>query len=383
MKRFGIVVALAVILVLLGACSKGSDSNVFDLAAEGGSVKASLIDDGNYGYVLRIEGTGAVLGYGSKSEAPWYKVSGRITGIEVPEGITGLGDNLFCDCVYLRSVVLPKTVKSIGGSTFSPKTAICAYAEVSAPENVKIYLYSEDKPTDGGLYWRLKSGKVDLWDLTKILFIGNSFTYYNDMDQIVARIASGAGENVSVQRVTVGSYNLTKFANEKDEGGAQVYAALRAASDYDIVVLQEQSTRPLTNLDLFKEGAKALVKLVEETQEDCKVYLYQTWGFPAGATGTTVPQMEQGLYDAYSIVATELSLGLCPVGRAFTKVYSEHPEIVLYNEDGRHPSAEGSYLAACVHAAKLLGVDPRGIDVGDYAYEDVLSQAAYDIVFGK
>ncbi|MBO4409240.1 MAG: leucine-rich repeat protein [Spirochaetales bacterium] len=345
-------------------------------------MKASLVDDGNYGFVLRIEGSGDVAGFASPDEAPWYKVSGRITAIEIPEGITGIGDNCFPACVYLKSVVLPGSVVKVGRNSFSGSTAVCAYGAVDAPEGQKIYMYSDEKPADGALHWRLKDGKVDLWNLTKVLFIGNSFTYYNDMDQTVARIARDAGWNVVVTRITIGSHNLSQFADPADEGGRQVLEALEGADDFDFVVLQEQSTRPLNNPNLFGSGVSSLVSLVRKTQKDCRVLLYQTWGFPAGVSGsTTVEQMEQNLYNAYSKVATELGLGLSPVGRAFSKVRAEHPEIELYNPDGRHPSPEGSYLAACVHAAVIFGLDPRGLAAGTVAHSDVLSGTAYEIVF--
>ena len=382
MGRFPKILAVSVVVlasILFVSCSKGGDQNVFSLS---GGIKASLVDDGNYGFVLRIEGSGAVAGFVSPDEAPWYKVSGRITAIDIPEGITGIGDNCFPACVYLKSVILPVSVTKVGSNAFSGRTAVCAYGAVDAPEGQEVYMYSEDKPSDGGSYWRLKDGKVDLWDQTKVLFIGNSFTYYNDMDETVARIAREAGVNAVVTRIAIGAHNLSQFADPADEGGKQVLEALEGADDYDFVVLQEQSTRPLTNPDLFVSGVSSLVSLVRRTQKDCKVLLYQTWGFPSGVSGgTTVAQMEQNLYNAYSKAAADLGLQLSPVGKAFTKVYSEHPEIDLYSPDKKHPSPEGSYLAACVHAAVIFGIDPRGLDAGTVACADVLARAAYEIAF--
>lgn len=385
MKRFSLIALLlfaCCAALLMVSCSKRSDSNVFEVAGNPYPLKATLVDDGNYGYVLRFEGSGEISGFESEKDAPWYSVSGRIKSIELSEGITAIGDNMFPECYYLESVVLPKSVKSIGSNSFSSRTAVCSYSPISAPEGQDVYIYAEEKPSDGGLYWHLSGGKVIMWDLTKVLFIGNSFTYYSDMEKIVYELASKAGLNVSAQRVSAGAYTLEKLADPNDKVGALVHWALETNDDYDVIVLQEQSTRPITNVDKFRKGVQSLVSLIRKKQKNCRIYLYETWGFPAGATivGLDVPQMEAKLYESYTTVANELDLTVCPVGKAFLKVYTEHPEIELYNPDGRHPSPEGSFLAACVHAAKILGIDPKGLELDGFKSQDVLASAAYDVV---
>ena len=98
----------------------------------------------------------------------------------------------------------------------------------------------------------------------------------------------------------------------------------------------------------------------------------------------TVPEMEAQLRAAYLSAAGKAGAQVSPVGEAFSRVYTEHGSIGLYAEDQRHPSYEGSYLAACVHAAKLLGIDPRGSAfTGSLSPETarILQDAAYSIVF--
>ena len=65
-------------------------------------------------------------------------------------------------------------------------------------------------------------GKTSGVKTEKILFIGNSFTYYSDVPAIFKEIADSAGKKVRVESVTQGSWNLSKFADEKDEYGKQV-----------------------------------------------------------------------------------------------------------------------------------------------------------------
>ena len=356
-----IPVAFVLVVFLAAVLLPGNDKNGSGLMSWnlGGGLTARFSDDGNHGYVLTVEGDGALDGFASPKDAPWYPRSGRISKIVLSEGITSVGSGAFAACEHVDTVVLPRSVTSLGEGVFAAGTRVCAYGQVAAPEAVRIYQYSEDCPEQGGYYWHQGDGGAAIWETTRVLFIGNSFTYTFDIDQLFRQLAEGAGKSVAVERITIGAHNLSQFADPQDKGGAQVEAALAASRDYDIIVLQEQSTRPVTNYDLFLEGARSLQKKIEQTQDHCQIYLYATWGFPAEANGRTIPEMEAALRAAYADAAKELGVKVSNVGTAFTAVYQDHPEINLYSGDQRHPSYAGSYLSACVHAATLLGIDPR------------------------
>lgn len=354
--------------------------------AEGGSITAAFEDNGRHGFILTLEGSGAMLDFASDKEAPWYSKSGRVTSIVIPEGVTAIGDNAFAQCHYVSTVILPQSVTRVGSNAFSDRTQVCVCGETASEDDLKLYRYSENKPEQPGDYWRFIDDEAVIWETTKVLFIGNSFTYYNDMDQLFASLAEAAGYDVQVERVTIGGHNLSQFADPSDEGGAMVEAALKAHGDYDIIVLQEQSTRPITNPDLFEDGVTRLCNRIRQTQKDCQLYLYATWGYPKQAVvrGQTIPEMESSIRAAYTNVANKLGVRVSPVGEAFTDVYNTLDSIGLYAEDQLHPSYEGSYLAACVHAARLLGLDPRGSAfVGELSPETALTlqQAAYSTVF--
>ena len=223
--------------------------------------------------------------------------------------------------------------------------------------------------------------------VNKILFVGNSFTYYNDIPELVAQIAAGANVTVTTQSVTQGSCTFTKWADATDPEGAKLAAALGAHSDYDAVVLQEHSTRPLTNYNAFLQGAKSLADEIAQTQKNCKIYLYSTWGYADAAEtrGMTITQMEAQLRSAYQNAAKAIGAKVSPVGAAFSEVYLHHSSINLYYEaDNKHPSYEGSFLSACVHVATILGVDPRKSTFNgtlDETTATLLKSVAYTIVF--
>lgn len=405
MRRKSIVMLLAT-LVVLGALiavlilrqSPEEESYRWDIPAEGGSITAAFTDNGSHGFILTLEGSGAIKDFASDKDAPWYSKSGRVTQIVLPEGITAIGDNAFTQCHYVKTVVLPQSVKTIGKNAFSEKTKVCVYAETSTEDALRLYLHSAGKPEQPGNYWHFMDNEAVIWETTKVLFIGNSFIYTYDIDQLFAKLAAAAGYDVQVERITIGSHNLSKFADPSDKGGAMVEAALRASRDYDIIVLQEQSTRPITNPDLFEDGVMKLCSRIRQTQDDCQIYLYATWGYPKQAEirKQSIPEMEAQLRSAYTIAANKAGVRLSPVGEAFTEVYTKHGDINLYSPDQLHPSYAGAYLSACVHAAKLLGIDPRGSAFDGYPVPqdrdgttpefsretaEILQNAAYSIVF--
>lgn len=367
-RKYLIAVLLAVIFVFtftFTAC--GGEETGWTIPSDGGRITASLEDNGKYGFILNVEGQGAMQDYSSKKDAPWYGKSGRITGIAIFDGITAVAANAFTDC-RVEYVIIPESVTAIGANAFNELTNICAYAPLKSDGGLKIYLYSETAPTAEGDFWRFENGVPEIWREVKqdmkVLFIGNSFTYYNDIPQLFGKIAEGAGVSVTVESVTQGSWFLTKFADPADEYGRIVDEKLSTSDDYDVIVLQEQSTRPIDNYAKFSEGAKSLQAKINQTQDNCKIYLYATWGYPeeAQARGITVPEMELRLRGAYDRLAGELGLSVSHVGTAFSKVYTEYPQYNLYHSDNRHPSYIGSFLSACVHAAGILNIDPSNSD---------------------
>jgi hypothetical protein len=217
------------------------------------------------------------------------------------------------------------------------------------------------------------------------LFVGNSFTYYNNMEQIFESIASDAGIAIDAVRVAVGSSTLENFADPTNSNGQELAAVLEAQSTFDYVILQEQSTRPINYFNRFLSAARTLQNKINATQTHAEIYLYETWGYPdkAGEAryGGTVPAMEAMLRAAYAEAGETLDIPVCWAGKAFTKIFEDHGEINLYQTDQTHPSYAGSYLSACVHAMTVLGIDPRTLTFRGSLSEAnaaILRQAAYD-----
>lgn len=93
----------------------------------------------------------------------------------------------------------------------------------------------------------------------RILFIGNSYTYFNNLGDIFALAANGEGYSVEIDHITQGGYSLKQMADPRDPFGAEVEKAL-AGEKYDAVFLQEQSLLPATILPPFMTACGRLPK---------------------------------------------------------------------------------------------------------------------------
>lgn len=191
----------------------------------------------------------------------------------------------------------------------------------------------------------------------KILFIGNSYTYFNDLPALFRKLAADNGHSVDVFSVTQGGRKLIAFQNPDDPYTEQLNALL-AEHEFDIVFVQEYSTLPYLDYDTFYSGAAHIVETVRPHSK--RIIFYATWGRKPGCPllaerGWTHDSMTKGLADAYTRAAQALDAEVSYAGLKFQKILQTHPEIELYNEDGSHPSYAGSCLAAMTHYRTAFG----------------------------
>jgi hypothetical protein len=200
--------------------------------------------------------------------------------------------------------------------------------------------------------WPLHRVKDDS-NTVKVLFIGNSYTAVNNLPGLLIELAAHESKPLDAEMVDVGGATL---ANHWSQG--QALAAVQR-THWDYVVLQEQSELGvgfvgntidptpfykyvrLFNTEIQKVGAKTL--------------LYLTWA------RQNAPQNQSFLTKAYMDIANELNVMVAPVGVAWQQTLKTYPAAHLFQEDGSHPSAVGSYLAACVFYATIYHKSPEGL----------------------
>lgn len=196
--------------------------------------------------------------------------------------------------------------------------------------------------------------------MQKILFIGNSFTFFNDMpNSIFAPLCKASGLDVEVCQVTVGGHSLIEYA--KGDSDMDVKAReLLLSGEFSAAVLQDQSNMPVSDFPRSMRGATLLAELAKRS--NTPVYLYQTWGYKDGKHGIerfggTTEAMAHGLKAAYTKIGCEIGARLCPVGDAMLDVYKQNVT-ELYDPDGYHPSRDGSTIAALVIFESIFGFSP-------------------------
>lgn len=192
----------------------------------------------------------------------------------------------------------------------------------------------------------------------KILFIGNSYTYFSDMPSMLRELSIENGKTVEIDSVTCGGRKLYENLAAGDEYNAKILSLIGEKS-YDLLILQEQSYFALVDYAEFERGVRGLVELVGAK----RVLLYATWGRKAGCDllpkyGWTSAEMGDKLFAAYSSAAEACGAEVSPVGLCFNKI-NAGGELELYDPDLSHPSRLGTVLGVLCHYKKIFGALPE------------------------
>lgn len=200
------------------------------------------------------------------------------------------------------------------------------------------------------------SGRSDVEEAPlRILFVGNSYTQVNDLPSVVAKLIEAApgGPRVEVESVLAGGAEL--FDHWETTGAK----ARIAAGGHDVVVIQGQSTEALRNGFGFTYYAEKFQQLVAAAGG--RLVWYATWARRAGDPYYEVAfhihdQAEMARrIDQYYYLPPDVT---ARVGAAFQIAVSELPLVELYADDGSHPSAAGTLLAACVITHAITNEPP-------------------------
>ena len=197
-------------------------------------------------------------------------------------------------------------------------------------------------------------------DSTSVLFVGNSFTFYNNMPYIFKDIAASKGKKVHVDTAVTGGKDL-KFHSERP----RTYQLIQAHK-WDYVILQGHSNefaQPDFKVDsLTFPYAKKLVDSVRKYNPCARILFYMTWGYKNGNKKwkaiASYDSMQLRIERQYLIFVDKLNTGVSPVGMVWKEVRESNPEINLYHEDRFHPILTGSYLSACTHFTTIFGESP-------------------------
>jgi tetratricopeptide (TPR) repeat protein len=195
-------------------------------------------------------------------------------------------------------------------------------------------------------------------DQIKILFIGNSYTYFNSSPELVKALIQEKFPEQLVETQLISGGGMTLADHWQNESTIQTIRT----GDWDYVVLQEQSKLGMAVMidnDIFFGQTERFYEYArkfdtEIKKADAKTVFLMTWSVK------DKPKEQAILSHAYTSIAKELKAELVPVGLVWDELRT-NPKIELYADDGGHPSPLGSYLSAVTLYSTLMADDPIGL----------------------
>lgn len=186
----------------------------------------------------------------------------------------------------------------------------------------------------------------------KVLWIGNSYTMYNDLPSMVKEIAATQDINIANTTVLKGGERLKGHLENP------ILLEQLRKGGWDFVVIQEQSSLPSYDTQsVMRETypyAHTIDSIAKAHSPAVKTVFYMTWGHKNGNIRpredyplcNTYEGMQERLKTSY-LEMTYANDAICaPAGMAWATVRKERPDIDLYVADTFHPSLAGSYLNA-------------------------------------
>ena len=216
---------------------------------------------------------------------------------------------------------------------------------------------------------------------TRVLFIGNSYTYVNDLPTLVAGLARAGGHPIETGMAAEGGWTLA------DHVTSSATQAKLSSARWDVAVLQEQSEIPAIGAFRTAQMYPAARELARAVRlAGARPMFFLTWAHRDGWPENGLPdyaRMQEAIDQGYLAIAGELGVAVAPVGVAWSAVVAGSARPDLWQEDGSHPSVAGTYLAGCVFYAAIFGQSPVGLAYDAGLPRDQvasLQQAAADTV---
>lgn len=185
-------------------------------------------------------------------------------------------------------------------------------------------------------------------DTLKVLFVGNSYTYYNNLIQMVSLISDSVDTKLICTKSTVGGTRLREHWNE--EKGLKSKSLIENGK-YDIVVFQDHSLGAIEQPDSLLYFGNMFCSLIKS--KGAKPFLYNTW------SRKTTPQTQPIIDKVYQQLAYACGATLVKVGDYWQEAIKRSPDIEMYNVDGSHPSHLGTFMAALAFVKSITGKLPE------------------------
>ncbi|CAI8383637.1 MAG: Uncharacterised protein [Flavobacteriales bacterium] len=179
----------------------------------------------------------------------------------------------------------------------------------------------------------------------KVLFIGNSFTFYWNLPSQVEQMSIESGLNFDVNHISIPSAKLRDHWNNPN------LKLLLKNETFDHIIIQEHSTYPLSNPDDTKVYFDLIRSLIPPKTQ---IHFFSTWMYPTIEKFNTM-NLEYPIEESIKLIVSKTNTKIIPVGRAFKLFKARYPKFNLLMEDNKHPNPNGTYLASCVIYSHITG----------------------------
>jgi PKD repeat protein len=211
--------------------------------------------------------------------------------------------------------------------------------------------------------------KLFAQDTLSVLFLGNSYSSYNNLPQLVQSLSSSAGKTLIIDSNMPGGMTISGHVNNATS------IAKISQGNWDYVVIQEQSQIPSIDYYRYNEMYPAMTdlkSLIEQYNPCAKIITYMTWGRQYGGQqcgpGATYcspvfvdfNHMQDSLTSAYLEISEQLNIQCAPVGLTWQNILND-TTLILHSNDNSHPNIDGSYVAALTIYSSIWKQPSNGI----------------------
>jgi len=205
-------------------------------------------------------------------------------------------------------------------------------------------------------------------DLESVMFIGNSFFYYNNslhnhLGSLIKNddsVGPLKRRSITINGSALSWHDVEGYLSNQSIGNFRIDSSNDNAyiksldTSIDAVILMDCSLCPIhpDTQENFHSYVTKHSKTIRA--RNAEPMLFMSWPYK------NIPNMIGDLRREFIKAANENDILLIPAGEAFYQFSQDHPEINLYTSDLRHPSKEGTYLAAAAVFSTLYGKGTAG-----------------------
>jgi hypothetical protein len=183
----------------------------------------------------------------------------------------------------------------------------------------------------------------------RVLFVGNSFTYFFNLPQVVSSMGKSQGVEIITRQSTVGGSTLEE--HWKELKGTRTRKLLDSLQ-WDYVVLNNHSLVTVDAPDEFMDYSTKFIELVRS--KGAEPIIMQTWGYKSN------PLLIRPIIAGYSKLAESTKSAYVPAGELFMEARKWRPDLELFQDD-KHPSSNGTYMLGLAFFKYFTGLSTADI----------------------